>query len=682
MIKKLEEVVGIKFNSEQLDILNHRGGMRIIACAGSGKTTMLSSLIVKRILSGEIKNTSRILCTTYSRVGAIHLENKVNSLLSKFGYSGINVKTMHAVYLDILRRFGYPTDIVDNSMRMKFIWEACKVSGVTPSEDLVKSLDAILSYQVNNLMSDNTLANSYIFNIDNMDIGTYSKIRNNYNYLKQSKGLIDFDDMQLYVYSLMVREKKEEVIGYCRAMWKYFFIDEAQDISKLQFEILKVMIEDEDDLVFIGDDDQCIYQWRGAEPSIVLNVCGYYNLKTFTLSTNYRCRGNILELASRSIKYNSRRYSKDMKYANSGGNIYLIDTSGGGMYYKSLVVLDIVKDLINKGKDLSDIAILARNNQQLAILNSLLVMNGIMCSSTNEMRFTKGMIYQDIKDIINILLGRRYNYSTLGKLVLYLGKKSKFIYDLQVSLGVGLSDVLGVLLKKKDIGLPLVVQRNIEEYINSLNVSTKDSINSLYEILSSNENMSIKLNKLLSMYWVSYSYAFNSFEKKEIMYGYIEYISDICSKHGIEYLNEYLVKNEQYETDLYVSNFKNSIFLSTFHGSKGMEWDTVIIFNDENISVPSFEGIARLYHRGIDMYDILYNVEEERRLHYVALTRAKENLYIISNKNNASIFLLEGIEGIKYNNEVVIVDIIKMADRNSVGSCKVEGVDSKFIRYN
>ena len=277
VIQRISTATGVVYSDEQLNILKHHGGMAIMAAAGSGKTTVLTHLITKRILSGEIQDTSKVICTTYSKAGADEMEERINKLLSIVGIKQrIMVKTMHALYLLILQHFGYSMKLVDNLQRTRFIKEACTKAGVKLNDEDLQTLDSLLSYQVNNLLSDKDLYNSYVYNLSTVSIEKYNQIHGWYTQLKKQANMMDFDDMQLYVYFwLCVADEntRTAVTKYIQQNWTDFYIDEAQDISRIQMAILRKMCTDSNKVVFIGDDDQCLVKGtKVSTPNGLVNI--------------------------------------------------------------------------------------------------------------------------------------------------------------------------------------------------------------------------------------------------------------------------------------------------------------------------------------------------------------------------------------------------------------------------
>lgn len=681
VIQNLSRITGVVYSDEQLAILKHHGGMAIMAAAGSGKTTVLTHLLVKRIMSGEIQDVTKVLCATYSKAGADEMAERINKLLDVVGIKKhIMVKTMHAFYLLILQHFGYSLKLIENAQRTKFIRDACSKVNVKLNDDDMQTLDSLLSYQVNNLLSDKGLFDSYVYTLQDVSMEQYSKIKAWYTELKRQAGMMDFDDMQLYVYFwLCVADEntKKTVTDYIHQTWQEFYIDEAQDLSKIQMAILRKMCTDSSKIVFIGDDDQCIYEWRGADPSLLINITGYYDIERFILSTNYRCRAEIVDTAAVGIKHNARRTVKTMKPFNSGGEIKIIDTtyynSNGDaeapdLYQMTKYAFMYIRDLIKSGVSPSDIAVLSRNNGHLAILNNMLFREGIYSMYTKDMKFTGNSMYKELKQILELA---RDDYNPdlteklLWKVVPYLSAKSaKLIAKFQESSGFKFSDTLGWFLTEccnMSLGwklpsgsiIPESSKTSMRALARSLNTSQASNIRVMYRASvydgstetdpdkRRNENEYRRVCNFMGLYsQVSLEFLYRTADKQRACKGYIEYFKKMVKDWGIEKTLRFLNVSQQYE--LGVSGvFCEKINMSTMHGAKGKEWSHVVLFADDNISFPNFRSIRDLKARGISTSDIYKVIEEDRRLHYVAMTRAKNTLAIVTYKNNISVYTLE-----------------------------------------
>lgn len=649
-------------------------------CIVTHNTTCLTHLIAKRLQTNEIKNANTLLCTTYSKGGALEMEQRLNKLLGTLGINKqISVKTMHALYLGILKHFGFPSSVIEGRDRTKFLKEACKDAEVVLDDDDFRTLDSLISYQINNLLKDSDLVQSYAYTLDNVPLEKYSAIRQGYNLRKVQAKVVDFDDMQLYIYSLMYNQKRQDIIDYCRSMWTDIYVDEAQDMSRIQYEILKKIITNPDKLVVIGDDDQCIYQWRGADPAIILNVCADFDITKFTLSTNYRCAGNIVDRAAVGIVHNTRRSEKDIKAFFPGGEIKICDCGSSNLYAMSKYAYKHIKKLVMDDKVRPDkIAVLSRNNGHLCILSNMLFKDGIHCEATEEMKLTKVPAYKSIKDILELALNGyndKLTESTLYKCCIFLKRSdSKRIASLQASLGVRLSDLLGYMCmkfwKRTDvkwngkINVPALAELKTAQSLSYLRAETIENLVLIYKLLT-DPDLVKRSTGLLALYLTATEFQYkDNPDKKRTIEGLVDYLSDLIKTMGYSDTKQFLKVSEQYEEGrMAIPGAK--VCMSTMHGAKGREWDNVVLFADDNITFPSFNGIVTQLKRGIAMSDIYYGIDENRRLHYVAMTRAKKQLAIFTDKKNVGLFTLESLGIFDYgagNN----AHIVSMASQGEV----------------
>lgn len=681
--EELEEMTCIKVSSDSGLFVTEN-------CVVTHNTTILTHLLAKRILSGEIVDTNKLLCTTYSKAGADEMEERINKLFKRLGINkSITVKTLHAFYYMMLKHFGINANVIDNKTRLRFILEATKEASVKLGDEDLQTIDSLLSFQVSNLMSDEMLINSYIYTLDNVSLSQYTAIRMGYNARKQQNKLMDFDDMQLYMYSLLVQQNRQDIIEYCKRVYTDFYIDEAQDMSKVQFEILRKLVTDPNKLTLIGDDDQCIYEWRGADPSIILNIGGYYDIERYVLSTNYRCKSNIVNPAAVGIRYNSRRNDKTMVPYKDGGNIKVIDTHGGSLYNQSKYVVEYIRDLVdNKKVDPSNIAILSRNNQHLCVLNNMLFKEGIYSESTPDMRITNTSIYKDIKGLITLVdrdTDPSLTANLLWKLIPFMGLKgARFLADLQKSSGLALRDILGYALKKfkgktewkGNVVFPPIVNNRLSQFMSTLKSESVTHLICLYDILISN-NVRKNISSIFALYLEGTSFMYKSENSQRALNGISEYIIDLYDNLGMARLKSYLKTSEQFETGKMVVT-DSKLTMSTMHGAKGKEWEYVIIFADDNVSFPAFSYIKSL-SENIPMSDVYNYIDSERRLHYVAMTRAKTELAIFTDSSNMSIFTMEAL-GVYKDIESSNGDIVTMAEIGKVASNLIK--ESEKIVFN
>lgn len=697
--------LGIKYSEEQLDILKYRGNACILACAGSGKTSIITSLITKRILSGEIKYTNKMLCTTYSKKGAQEMNDRIKTVLTSMGIKDtIEVRTIHAFCYSIINRF-FPGlyNVIKEGTKYKFLREACGKASFKPKDDDLILIDSLLSYQVNYLLTDSSTMSSPACRIQDLELSQYTIIRSTYAKLKREARLLDFDDMQMIMWSWLVKQKNNDVLGYCKSLYDYFFIDEAQDMSRIQYEIIRSLItkidkpdELEKELILVGDDDQSIYSWRGADPTIILDICPEFDIRKFILSTNYRCKSEIVDIAAVGIKNNIKRSEKTMKAFEEGGRVRLIKSNHLDLYDMSIKALEYIKELESQGVDYNDIAVLSRNNFHLAMLSNMCYRNGIYCNVSQDMRLTTNIMYKDIRAIIGLVddpwntnnikqvvwkMCRYIGISGTNKLVEYQSKQS-LSFSMLLEYLLSNHPAFNVTYSLKD-NFPLIVKENMKAFFNNLAMDTVNDLNNIYLAMTSNDKVS-SIIYMLNMYVDATSqFIYKDKDKNRTVNGLVKYFSNILKEWGLDRTLNFLRMSEQLEGGA-MAIPGSKVTLSTMHSAKGREWEHVIIFADDNVSMPNFSFINKMICDGVSVHDINNYIDEDRRLHYVAVTRAKSDLAIITSEN-MSIYLLESLGLVSNEKYGSNSDIIKMAqdgyiytDLYKVIQGKVFGVTNRY----
>lgn len=663
LIRRIEDLNGITHSEEQLKILNSTGGRCILACAGSGKTTVLTELLAINIICGEI-DPSKLLCTTYSKGGSKEMEEKFKQLMNKLGYNmNISVQTIHASYYRILSDFGYKIKICSDGQRAKYISEIIKELKLTEltdndSKDYISNL---ISYQVNRAMTDDDLEASYVFNSSKCSKKNYAAIRTEYAKKKAADGKVDFDDLQTYMYTLLYNSNEEiqnTVVNYCRSLWTWFFIDEFQDTSTIQYKVLKKLIpvENHDCLTVIGDDDQSIYKWRGTDPNIILeDVLVDYGLKKFILPTNYRCRKNVVDFAAKSVKCLSRREDKDIRAFNDGGTVEVIQSDRYDLFGLSMTTCDYIEQLKAQGNDLRDIAVLCRNNNHLTIMNNILLSRGIYCESQPGMRFTSENLYKDIKAAL-VLYEDNYKNSLvsqyLWKFVPFLGVSgSRLVGNIMSEVGLSFKSALGWLLNEVDryntvnfdsskikVSSQLILQ--YEAYYRKINRDAKPVLAEIYILLSSENSPKDKIKELLKYWKVSVKYMYKDSDRERLLEGYYQYAVYLLDSMELSEIDGLFSLTEQYEKGE-AAVLGSKVTLSTLHGAKGKEWKNVILFLCDRITMPCKRELEKMCEDHRTDEEISEYIDCERRLYYVGCTRAKDRLSLVCNPNLVSNFVLE-----------------------------------------
>ena len=617
-------------------------------------TTTLCHLLVKRIMTGEIEDTRKLLVTTYSVAGREELQARVNALLSKMGVlKTVEIRTLHSAYYKILKTLNMLGKMATNAQRMLAITQALKACNIRLEDDDVKVLDSLLSYQINNMMTDEAVYNDYHFTLD-MDLEKYTKVRKEFAHKKAEMGVIDFDDLQLHVYVAM--KNSETVRDYVASLWDHFYIDEFQDVSKLQFEILRMMLRDPRKLVVIGDDDQCIYQWRGADPNIILNIYGVYDIERFLLSTNYRCGSEIVNRANCGIQNNKNRYTKQMVPFNKGGSVGMIESSGESLGAMSGKAFTKIRELIISGVAEEDISVLCRNNAHAIILNNMLLGEGIIHRASQDVRFHQYGMVKDLKAAVEIGNNtRNFNMvnSVMWKLVPFLSSKNgqiigKFMRDCGCTFIQALKAFLiqfGDLYSDSPIfkdNLPEIDVDVSKIYQTRVSSESLQALVNIYTDIVSTDDPVVAARKMIKRYiMTTVDFLYKTDDMKKTVIGLSEYFNKLLDR-GIDAYEEHMDKTVHLE-EFEVEPERKCINLSTMHGSKGKEWKHVIILGADGISCPGKGRIQGLIANNTPESEILNYIEQERRLFYVAMTRAKEELTFIQDLECPSPFLLEAL---------------------------------------
>lgn len=659
-------------------------------CIPTHNTTISTHLIAKRILTGEIQDPSKLIYMTYSKEGAIEMDTRMKKVISKVankdkvGYDiTIDVRTIHSLFYKLMRDFGMTNKVLTSPY--KLVLEACKESGFSPKEDDVNSIISLMGYQLNNLLGVKKAFNCVHNNIEDLTLEQYTNIRKLYGEKKHQMKVIDFDDMQFQLYCWIVawansenetqRAYAEQVKQYCRYMFQHIYIDEAQDISKIQFEIIKAIITDSNNpnkllcnITFIGDDDQCIYEWRGSDPSIIQCAGPLFNIKTMVLSTNYRCMNEIVDFATTGIKCNNIRYEKGMNAYVNGGSVKIccVPSSETNLYNMSVRSFKKIDSWIKQGILASNIAVLCRNNKQLSVLSAMLLNAGIYYVGTEEMKVTKGIAYKDLTMLIE-LCDRTWKHDIITQLFWkfnkYLGQNnlryiSAFMQEAYVSIEDGLWYICKHIMHRPiDIEKKLSIGEEAKTKVTyAMDKIGRSSTNAetLYQIycaITMNDKQN-RFKALLALYKAGMDNIEMSRDKKRDAYSLLRYMLDISDTLGFDKMTEYLRLVEQYESGK-VGTLGEKVTLSTIHSAKGREWQKVIMFACDNISEPSFDRIVTLKNSDkTSSEDLSKYIDEERRLFYVGSTRAKEELILMTSEH-PSVFLLESLGSGDTNTDIV-----------------------------
>jgi len=600
-------VPAVKFshelNPQQLEVVeNAEGPCLVLAGAGSGKTKVLVYRLAYLLKQGV--SAAEILLATFSNRASRHMIQRAEMLL------GLNLKslwagTFHHIANIILRReaekAGYKNNftIIDREDAKDLIQDVLEELGILKSDKLFPKKDIIL-----NIWS---LARNSRKNLEEIIAGRYSyleefgpsikKALHLFQKRKKEANLMDFDDLLVFWLALM--ENKSLRDKYAQT-FRYILVDEYQDTNRIQFEILKKISSYWHNILVVGDDAQSIYSFRAAEIRNILDFPRHFSPgKIFKLEINYRSTPQILAVANASINQNKNQFPKTLKAERKEGPLPLIITARD-IYQQAEFICQKVKQLCQEGLDLSQMAVLFRSRYNALELEVELMKQNIPYIVRGGLRFFE---QAHIKDILSFL-----------KIVVNPQDELSFKRALCLEKGIGRKGA-------QRIWKYLVKDNYSKEKIEKLlPKNQKEGFRKFWEIfayLKTNPSPSDAISWLIEKYR---DYCYFNFDNPSERILDLEELSRLA--HNFANLEEFLAELSSYEDfkgerNRPAQDSSQSLVLSTIHQAKGLEWNTVFILSLNEYDFPHPKSIEE------------DNLEEERRLFYVAITRTKYRLYLL-----------------------------------------------------
>lgn len=584
----------MKLSKIQLDAVRvTEGPALIIAGPGSGKTTVLTNRI-KFLIEEHKVAPEEILVITFSKAAALEMRTRFYSMCEDSFYP-VTFGTFHSVFFQIIHiQYHYNTShILTLQKKRELMRLALKRSRIIdyPENELVDTLLKEVAYYKNTNESadfkSDTNINSEMWKI------AYKQYRD----LQIAENKIDFEDMLLIVRNLF--RKNREVLTHYRSIYKYILIDEYQDINDIQYDCVRMLAGDRANLWVCGDDDQSIYGFRGANPKIMLSFTDDYpNAAVVKLTDNYRSSKRIVEAAGKVIAENRNRFNKAIRGMGADGiPVELIHTKDEEE--EDSRILEMIN---NTDKPYTDIAILLRTNIQATRFADLLRRNDIPYSIKDSVvnPFMNAFFF----DILSYLRLRDSMVSqsdfSIRDLLRILNKPSRYLRSDLINTGAKCLDEVieslsGNLMYLQPLKVLKVQLRSMEK------MDMYESINFIRKGIGYDNYMKLRLMNR------------DRFSEYMENMNWIQDMAKTCDD-----LNELIYLSEHYEE--MVKGNENAagegVHLMTYHGSKGLEFDTVILPRINEGVVPG--------NRSRDTESI----EEERRMFYVAMTRAKNRLII------------------------------------------------------
>ena len=582
------------YSSNQKKAIEHGAGpLMVLAGPGSGKTFVITHRI-KYLIEGPGINPAHILVVTFSRAAAKEMKDRFEKLCKK---SPVTFGTFHSVFFNLLKTaYGFGSEqIASDELRYTLIKELIKRNSIE-NED-INTLAGNLLNEIALVKQDNISIKNYYSNSISSD--TFKKIYIDYESELEARGKLDFEDMLSLTYELL--SERSDILKAVQNRYRYILVDEFQDINFLQYNIIKLMAGEKQNITVVGDDDQSIYRFRGARPEIMLGFeRDFRNAKKVFLDINFRSSTQIVNASTKLISFNSKRFPKSFKAKNGdGAPVSLIEFKNPFLEVNSII--KDIKDYIKSGQDINNIAVLYRTNLSPRLLIERLMRNNIP--------FT-------IRDAIPNL----FDHWVAKDIISY------------IKLAINIGD-------KSDL---LRISNKPNRYISRDSLSSsRANIETLFDYYDDKSYMIKRIVELREhLRTIKNLKPATALRYIRNVVGYDEYIEEYCDMNGVESddcysilgdlensaaeynnFNDWFVHMDEYKDELIEARKKSNendkgVRLMTFHSSKGLEFDIVYIIDVNEGSVPYKKA------KGVD------EIEEERRMFYVAMTRARKKLFI------------------------------------------------------
>ena len=572
----------------------------VLAGPGAGKTFVITNRVAYLITELKVP-PEEILVVTFSRAAAEEMKERFD-VLTNHACPAVRFGTFHSVFFEILKKaYHYEAkDIVTESLKFRFIAEALSDTGfeVDDKQEFLESLEK----EISKVKSDGIDVENYYSASCPEEV--FRGIFNGYRERLLKHRALDFDDMVFYTYDLLT--KRSDILKSWQQRFKYVLIDEFQDINRLQYENIKMLAAPEDNIFIVGDDDQSIYGFRGARPDIMLSFPEQYpQARTVALKLNYRCSAQILEAAGRLIGHNSKRYKKDIEAVVENAEPVTMK------YYPNLSseaegICEKISEYTKLGIRPEQIAVLFRTNLQMRTIAGRMMDRSIPFRMKESIpNLFKTFLAGDIIAYLQMACGddsRETFLQIMNRPVRYISRKA---------------------LDKPEIDF-----RDIRDYY------MRQKQHWMIDRLKSFEGDIKTLRKMTPLTAIHYI-------RKQI--GYEEFLKERAAERGVKpddwfetleeieesatgmtSIREWLEYVESYGEELERMQLQKEnkddepegVELMTMHGAKGLEFEVVFI--------PTLnEGVCP-YRKA----SLAPEIEEERRMLYVAMTRASYHLHM------------------------------------------------------
>ena len=597
-------------NSEQKQAVLHEDGpILVLSGAGTGKTKVLTTRLANLIFTRNAR-ANEIFAVTFTNKAAFEMKMRVESLIKK-PVEGMYIGTFHSIGVRLLRKHAelcsLKSDftILDTDDQLRLIKQVLSLLDLDSKKYIPKNYLYFIDSLKNHGYSYNEISNHEFESFSN---GKLSKIYEMYQNRLNAYNSVDFGDLILRPVNIL--RENAQVLEFYRKKFKYILVDEYQDTNTAQYMLLRLITNKDNNICCVGDEDQSIYGWRGAQLKNILNFeKDFPNAKIVRLEQNYRSTGHILSAASEIISENKERIGKNLwTQGSSGKKVKILNVEDDEI--EALTISKEIENLVDKNFNASDIAILTRATFQFKEIEDRFIKENIKYKVIGGLKFYER---KEIRD-------------SIAYLRLLVNQEDNLAFERIIN------------VPKRGIGLALLSK--INQYADRNSISAYSSLKKIHEEGKFSKSVDLKVKHFLTVFELHQD-KLKKLKHRDVAgsllddMGYTEMLQNDKtpeSEGRLENIKKFVgdidsrssIKEFLEEISLVIDNSSNAeessrVSLMTLHSAKGLEFKIVFLPGWEENIFPNQRSVEEKGNHGL---------EEERRLAYVGITRAREILFI------------------------------------------------------
>lgn len=608
----MNDIIDVLNDKQKEAVLSTEGPCLVIAGAGSGKTKVLTHKIAYLMQEKNVKPWS-ILAITFTNKAANEMKERVENLVGDVA-KDMWIGTFHSICVRILRRYidriGFTSSFIifDSSDQRTLVKQCLKQLNI---DDKMLNDRAVLS-EISNAKNEMLEPDAYKLRTNNeIRKETIAKVYELYQKRLRENNAIDFDD--IINYTIRILSENPDVLEYYSNKFEYVLVDEYQDTNKAQFTLVSILAALHGNITVVGDNDQGIYSFRGADITNILNFeKDFPGTKIIKLEQNYRCTQNILDAANAVIKNNETKYEKKLWTENGKGGMITVFRGNDEYDEANFIVENINKLRREEYMTYNDFAILYRMNSQSRSIEDILRRENVPYKIIGGLKFYERKEIKDTIAYLRLIQNPSDNLSLI-----------RIINEPKRGIGKTSLDNVQQIAMQSETSMYDVIKRADEFGLNRVFVNSREFISQIEELRAKKDH--IKISDLIkeTLNKTGYTKALEDEDTteaetrleniEEFLTVAMEFEEQMAENSLEEFLEGITLSSDIDNAD----DQEDSVTLMTLHSAKGLEFPVVFLVGMEEGIFPGYKSIGEPKE-----------LEEERRLCYVGITRAKQNLFI------------------------------------------------------